>query len=404
MRRLAAPVAQVAAATLAAAAVACASMQAPPGGPEDAQAPELVGVAPESGAVSFRGSAVQFRFDEVISDRGTGAGALDQLVLVSPRTGVPRVSWRRERIAVRPREGWRPNTTYTITLLPGIADLRGNRTTVARTVVVSTGPVPAGLALRGRIFDWLAERPAPRAWVEAIARPDSVVYVTVADSAGEFSVGPLPAGTYTLRGFIDQNTNRALDRAEAWDSVTVQPARAGVETTFELLAAPRDTMPPRISGVSVTDSVTLAIEFDRPLDPEQQIVPALFAVTRADSAPVPVREAGTRRDVERRQEAARARADSIRADSARADTTRAAPAAPRLVRGGPAARPQPSRPAPPTQVILGLGAPLAPGTAYRVSAGGVRNLLGRAGGSSRVVQSPRAAPADTMRGAAPAPP
>ncbi|MFN2564783.1 MAG: Ig-like domain-containing protein [Gemmatimonadaceae bacterium] len=415
MRRVAALIARLSGPVVFGAAVACASMQAPPGGPEDAKPPELVAVAPESGAVNFRGRAVEFRFDEVIDDRRTGAQALGALVLISPREGQPRVSWRRKALAVRPRAGWRPNTSYAVTLLPGVADLRGNATTEARTLVLSTGRAIAQLALRGRVFDWMAERPAPRAWVEAISRPDSVVYVTVADSGGGFILGPVPPGTYTVRAFIDQNNNRALDRAEAWDSVTAQPPRPGVVTALELRAAQRDTVPPRISGLSPTDSVTLAVEFDRPLDPAQTITPTLFAVARADSTPVAVRQAMWRRVFEREEEIRRARQDSARIDTARvrarpdtargrarpdtarADTARAAPARPRVLRAGLEGEPKPAVPAPPIHVILRLAAPLAPGASYRVTSTGVRNLLGRAGTTTRVIQIPRPAAADTTR-------
>jgi hypothetical protein len=281
-----------------------------------------------------------------------------------------------------------------------VTDLRGNTSTESRSVVFSTGGHIAPFALRGRVFDWMAERPAARAWVEAISRPDSVVYVTVTDSAGLFMVGPLPAGTYTLKAFIDQNNNRALDRAEAWDSVVARTSRPGVQTSFELLAALRDTTPPRITGVSPTDSVTLSVEFDRPLDVAQPITPALFAVVRGDSTAVPVREALSRREFERREEARRAREDSVRADSARADTARGrrrTPEQPRLARGGPEAATRPSVPRPTTEVVLRVGTPLTPGASYRVTATGVRNLVGRAGASSRVVQIPRPEPPDTTR-------
>jgi hypothetical protein len=404
VRRLAAPLRRLTAALVAAAAAACASMAAPPGGPEDHEPPQLVAVSPESGTVNFRGRVVEFRFDEVIDDRGTGGAALGSLVLLSPREGAPRVAGRREAVAVRPRSGWRPNTAYAVTLLPGIADLRGNRMTEGRTVILSTGAALPPFALRGRVFDWMAERPAPRAWVEAVSRPDSIVYVAVADSAGTFSVGPLPAGTYTLRAFIDQNSNRGFDRGELWDSVTAQTSRAGVETAFELRAAPRDTVPPRMTAVGITDSVTLTVDFDRPLDPAQTIGPTLFAVVREDSTRVPVREALSRREFERREEARRVREDSARADSARADTARVARPGrrqPQLVRGGPGAQPRPAVPPPPAQVVLRLGAALAPGVSYRVTASNVRNLLGRAGTTSRVVQVPRPAPPDTTRRAPP---
>lgn len=398
MRRLAPPLARLAAAAVTGAAVACAKMAAPPGGPEDRAPAEVVLIVPESGLFNFKRRVVEIRFNEVISDRGTGAAALGQLVLISPREGAPRVSYRRDAIAVRPRSGWRPNTTYTVTLLPGVTDLRGNTSKESRTIVFSTGAAIAPFAIRGRVFDWMAERPAPGAWIEAISR-DSVVYVTVADSTGAFTIGPLPAGRYTLKSFIDQNNNRAQDRGEAWDSVAAQTSRAGVETSFELLTAPRDTMPPRITGISPTDSVTLSVDFDRPLDVRQPITAALFTVTRADSTPVPIREAISRREFERRESERRAREDTARADTARADTPRAArPAAaqPQLVRG-PEATPRPSVPPPVQQVVVRLGTPLAPGASYRVTASGVRNLLGRAGTSTRVVQMPRPAPPDTTR-------
>jgi hypothetical protein len=401
VRRVVPRVACLAGAVVASTAIACASMQAPPGGPEDRAPAELERIVPESGSVNFNRRVAEFHFDEVISDRGTGAAALGQLVLVSPREGAPRVSYRRDAVAVRPRSGWRPNTTYTVTLLPGVTDLRGNATRGSRTTVFSTGNALASFALRGRIFDWMTERPAAGAWVEATSHADSAVYVAVADSSGLFTVGPLAAGAYTVKGYLDQNTNRALDRNEAWDSVVTRTTQAGVETSLELLAALRDTIPPRITGVSPMDSVTLSVEFDRGLDPGQAITPSLFAVLRSDSTAIPVREALARRDFDSTEAARRTQRDSAQADTARGQ--RPVPPPPRAVRTGREAAQRPSRPPPITQVVLRLGAPLVPGSSYRVTANGVRNLVGRPGTMSRVVQIPRPA-ADTTRRAPPPPP
>jgi hypothetical protein len=288
VRRLTGPATRLAVVVLSAAAVACASMAAPPGGPEDRDPAEVVLIVPESGALNFNRRAVEIRFNEVISDRGTGPAALGNLVLISPREGAPRVSYRRDAIAVRPRSRWRPNTTYTVTLLPGVSDLRGNTTKEGRSIVFSTGRAIAPFALRGRVFDWMAERPAPRAWVEAISR-DSVVYLSTADTTGAFIVGPLPGGEYTVKAFMDPNNNRALDRGEAWDSVRARTAGRGGEGSIELRLVPRDTVPPRMIALSLMDSVTVAVEFDRPLDTRQSITAALFSVARADSTPIPVR-------------------------------------------------------------------------------------------------------------------
>ena len=85
----------------------------------------------------FRLDDVDFVFDEVISEggspnQGTGTGDLEKLVILSPTREVPRVRWRRDRITVRPDEGWQRDRVYRVELLPGVTDLRRNRSTAAR--------------------------------------------------------------------------------------------------------------------------------------------------------------------------------------------------------------------------------------------------------------------------------
>lgn len=380
-------------------AAACASAGSPPGGPPDEQAPQVVDFDPDSGTVNFSGRAVVITFDETINDRGTGASALEALVLISPRDGSPQVAWSRSRIAVRPHGGWRPNTAYTVTLLPGIADLRGNVTRGSRSIVFSTGAeIPAGL-IAGRTFDWPTQRLATRAYIEAVRAADSAIFVASVDSGGTYAVGPLGPGEYLVRGYVDQNNNRVLDRTETWDSTRVTVA-AGPRRDVELLLIQRDTFPARILNVTVLDTLTLGVEFDKALDPAQRFGPEMIRVAREDSTAIPVTAVVTR-----------AAHDSARLAAQRAaDTTRRTPPAP--ARDTAAARdttpqpPRPSRPAPPTTLVVQLGAPLAPGNSYRVSASGVRTIMGRSAPSSRVITLPRAAapaapPTDTTRAAPP---
>ena len=83
-------------------------------------------VSPDTNAVNVGSKYASFYFDETINDRGTGAQEIDAHFLVSPSDGAARVEWHRSRIDVSPRHGFRPNTAYTITLLPGLSDLRSN--------------------------------------------------------------------------------------------------------------------------------------------------------------------------------------------------------------------------------------------------------------------------------------
>lgn len=372
MRRL------IAAATL----VACASQGDPPGGPPDSAPPVLVGIAPESGAVSVQPERVEFRFDEVVSERPSGATSLEQMVLISPTDGLPRVEWRRRSIAVRPRRDWKPNAVYTVTLLPGMVDLRGNVMRTGASVIFSTGATIPDTRIAGILYDWVAGAPARAGAVQAIALPDSVVYVARTDSAGRFALAHLPPGAYALRAWVDANNNRELDPREAYDSAAVVLRDTASVT---LLAFVHDTLPPRINTVQAVDSTTLRVELNQPLDPEQPLDTTLFRLTAPDSSAIALR-AVFRADVWDR-----ARADSIsRADTTRRTPQRQTPAAPRDSVAMP-------RPVPVSRFIVVTARPLQPEASYRLVAVEARNLMQRTGTSARVFTTPPRVPADTTR-------
>ena len=364
----------------------CASQGDPPGGPPDAAPPVLVGILPESGAVNTVPDRVEFRFDEVVSERPSGAPSLEQMILISPNDGLPRVDWRRRSIAVRPRRDWKPNAVYTVTLLPGITDLRGNVMKTGASLIFATGPTIPDTRIAGTLYDWAAGTPARGGAVEAIALPDSIVYVTRTDSVGQFTLAHLPPGSYALRAWLDANNNRELDPRESYDSVSVALRDTA---TLTLLAFVHDTLPPRINTVTVVDSMTLKVELSQPLDPEQTVDTTRFRLTRPDSSAVGLRTVLAADVWDRTQ------ADSI----ARADTTRRPPPRqPPAPRRDSVALP---RPVPVSRFVVVTAVPLQPDTSYRMVAIEVRNLLGRAGTSARVFTMPRRAPADTTRRVAP---
>ena len=359
-------------------------METPPGGPPDAEPAVLLRVVPDTGAVNARPRTAVFHFNEVISER-QGSGKLADFFIISPADGAPDVDWDRNSIEIRPRQGWRPNTTYTVTLFPGLADLRGNVRTEGATVVFSTGPEIATSVVRGIVFDWGAGRPSPLAQVEAVSHPDSTVYVGRADSSGNFTISNVPAGEYTVRGVVDANRNRALDPRELWDSVHVSVRDSA---RVELLTHAHDTIPPRIDRVVVRDSFTLRVSVDRPLDTAMTIDASVFSLLASDSTPVPIAEARPAQVYEREQaERDRARADSI---------TRAAPPPttdpgirPPEERPPPIVAVVPSRPSPTVEIIIVLSQPLRAGATYRLKTPLLRGLMGTAGASERSFTLPR---------------
>ncbi|MBA2292620.1 MAG: Ig-like domain-containing protein [Gemmatimonadales bacterium] len=392
----------------AAVAVACARMAPPPGGPPDARAPLLIATTPESIAVieGFDGW-VEFQFDEVISEGGQpnfglGTGDLERLVTLSPGDDVPRVTWHRNRISVRPQGGWRPNTVYRVELAPGVRDLRDNRTDTATAVTFATGgPLPTHV-LVGRAVDWGASRPAALALVEATLLPDSLVYRTVADSTGRFRFGPLPDGEYLVGITVDQDRNRRRGGREAWDTVRTA---AGNGNVGEVWAFQRDTLPPRATDVTRLDSLSISITLTQPVDPALRIEADGIVVRALDDSasagPITALPRAMHDSLYKRAIAPIPAADTTR----RADTTavprvpaRAAPVRAPAARAAAPDTLEQKRPKISTQLVVRVRNPLVAGTRYAVIVRSVRALGGAVADSVRgTLDVPKPPPVDTLK-------
>lgn len=400
-----------------AAAVGCASPGAPPGGPPDKAEPVVVRVRPESGATNVRTSTVLIQFDEVVSERpggaaarpGAGAAGLAGLVLVSPGDGRERVSWRRTAIEIEPRNGFRRNTAYRVTLLPGLSDLRGNISTEQHEVVFSTGAsIPDG-EISGAVFDWAVGRQAPLARVEAFLANDTTFrWLARTDSLGRYALRDLAPGAYALRAYLDANGNRRIDEREAFDSATV--AVTGRQQA-DFYAFVRDTIGPRIEAVQPVDSVAIRIRFDRPVLADWAPDSASLVLKRADSSVVatgPLQPAARLDSLLQRERAAAdsialaadttARGDSLRAQAAEARRNAAEIAAERAAADTTdtlAARgPQLTRPVPVQEWMVRLIAPLTPGD-YHLSVDNVPGLSGRSRSSDREFRIQKPEPRDS---------
>jgi hypothetical protein len=390
--------------------VACAQQGFPPGGPPDKEPPKLLKTTPDSNARNVTANEANFQYDEVLSERPGSASSLAGLVLISPRDGEPRVGWHRTRISVRGHKDWKPNTTYTIDLLPGISDLRGNVDKLGYHLVFSTGPEIAGASISGVVFDWPAGHPAPNALVEAVSHPDSTVYIDRADSVGRFTISHMPAGSFTVIGWIDANNNHDLDPHELQDSATVTLKDTA---RVELLAFVHDSIGPHVVTVEVRDSLTLHASFDKPVDPAQTLDSTHIMLRAADSSLISTKAIVSAREIDRQRADSAARADSIRArrDTAfrrqyqaqhRAATDSNAIAA--LRRSAMLATVKPSKPIPVSDILISLKQPLTAGATYRLEAKDIHNLMGIAASSIRSFTVPKPTPPAPPPKNRPAPP
>ncbi|HSE67222.1 MAG TPA: Ig-like domain-containing protein, partial [Gemmatimonadales bacterium] len=389
--------------------LACAKMAPPPGGPVDKVPPVLLSTVPESvGVYPKWDKDVEFRFDEIVSEgntpsQGFGTGDLERLILLSPSHEIPRIKWKRDRITVRPREGWKPNRVYRIELLPGIVDLRRNKTDTSIVITFSTGgPLPTD-TIKGQAVDWVAGTYARQALIALALMPDTLIYRTLTDSSGRFQLGPLPRGEYVAFAVLDNNHNLQKEDREPFDSVRVPQGTTAIPA---LWIYPHDSVGPRISGITPNDSVSATIAFTQPLDPRQRF-DSLKVLLRElpDSTPVRVASLVPKPVDDSLQLLVRARIDSLRADSIARDTA----AARADTSGGkkPKALPPPapvrlpSRPSPGAadstalkqllaqrpalfdKLVIRVDSALKPGGKYVVDMPGIRNVNGVASEEAR---------------------
>ena len=355
--------------------LACASPGMPPGGPPDKVAPQIIQITPDSGSVAVRPKEVLFRFDEVVAEKPVSATTLADLFLISPRDGVPKAYWHRDAISVKPAHGWRANTPYTVIMMPGLADIRGNVRNTGATTFFSTGPTIPRTRISGQVLDWVAGTSAAGALVESFVQPDSLhPFVALVDTSGAFVLEHLPPARYTVRAYLDRNKDLSIDPSEPWDSVSVNLADSA---RTELLLFVHDTAAPRLRDVAAVDSITFRLTFDKPIDPAQTLTVANFAIVGPDSVPVPMASAGPEpKDTSVKAPAPAPRRAGV---NPRVDTT--------VVR-----KAVMSRPVPISTVIIKLQRLLTPKLVYRVRAIGIRGLLGSTGNSDRPYTAPAPPP------------
>jgi hypothetical protein len=192
-----------------------------------------------------------------------------------------------------------------------------------------------------------------------------------------------------------------LDRNEKWDTVSVAVITS--RPFIELDAIERDTIPPALESITVLDSVTLRVTFDKPLDPLIPLQPALVRMQHADSSAIEVTRVQWQSQYDRQKavlDSAR-KADSIKALPPPAKTDTGAPPPPVPT---PPPTPAPTRPAPPPPkprlpppdrgIVITIAPPAAftPTQTYRVTVLGMRNLVGKSHEASRSFTVPKPPP------------
>lgn len=273
--------------------IACATQVAPSGGPEDKLPPRVAAVYPAPNTTNHPNELyVKLEFDEWIN-----ASIPRSAVSISPPIEKKvkfEVSGRTLELSSRAELD--ENTTYTVTFAGGVKDLHGNALATPFTLVFSTGAVIDSLSLTGRVLvnaDMVRKKSFPsiglflmgpeRETRRYLAKyRDTVTHVldslpmltrepplfmTRADSAGNFKLTGLKPGKYRVVAFVDENGNQkiepSLELAGVWTrDLTLTPTSSD---TMWVALADHDTTHLELESVSQPFANVLEASFNRPV-------------------------------------------------------------------------------------------------------------------------------------------
>ena len=271
--------------------LACATQVAPSGGPEDKLPPRIAAVYPAPNTTNHPEELyVKLEFDEWIN-ASIPRGAVS---ISPPIDGKMKFKVRGRSMELTSRAILDTGTTYTVTFAGGIKDLHGNALAKPFHVVFSTGDHIDSLTITGRVlvndsmarkktfpsiglFLMGAEREGRR-YLEkyrdtATKQLDTLpmltkeppLFLTRADSAGNFTLTGLRPGRYRVVAFVDVNGNQKIEPATELAGVWTKDLILTEESTDTLWVplADHDTSALELESVSQPFARVLEANFSR---------------------------------------------------------------------------------------------------------------------------------------------
>ena len=273
--------------------LACATQVAPSGGPEDKLPPRIAAVYPAPKTTNHPEELyVKLEFDEWIN----GSVPRGAVSISPPIDGKMKFKVSGRTLEMYSKALLDTGTTYTVTFAGGIKDLHGNALAKPFHVVFSTGDHIDSLTVTGRVLvnDSMARKKTfpsiglflmgpdreGRRYLEkyrdsVTKQLDSLpmltkeppLFVTRADSAGNFTLTGLKPGRYRVVAFADENGNQKIEPASelagVWTSDLVLTEESS--DTLWVPLADHDTSALELESVTQPYARVLEANFSRPV-------------------------------------------------------------------------------------------------------------------------------------------
>jgi uncharacterized protein (DUF2141 family) len=192
---------------------ACAQVVAPSGGAMDQKGPALVSSEPINKSTQVNPKHIRLRFNEYIINKDLG----NQLLVSPPLPQPPDISVKNKTLHLTLPDSLLPNTTYSLYLGKGIADLTEGNVTEPITYVFSTGAALDSGWISGAVVNAKDGQPLKDANIQLYRSSrwtsDSIPYLVNPDfigrtnAQGQFRLNYLRPGSYRVLALADANTD-----------------------------------------------------------------------------------------------------------------------------------------------------------------------------------------------------
>jgi hypothetical protein len=282
--------------------MSCASIQPPPGGPEDKTPPEIIEISPAQRSINVpRDTRLRFIFSTPL-ERATFQSALNITPYVNGRIEYDWSGY--DEVTVILPELLRENTTYSVSLSRDLKNRRGNTLDQPYQLIFSTGPIIDTSELAGVVFP-------PFSAKEAVNMKDVFVfayditsrnadtlnfqttppdYITQPDDRGVFRFQAMKQlNRYRAFGIRDAFRNKLYDHgSDAFALPTRDIVLDSMVTSgfYLRLADLPDTVRPMLQDAEVLDSLHIRVRFSEGID--TQSMNAKFFRVRSQQSETPV--------------------------------------------------------------------------------------------------------------------
>jgi len=200
-------------------AVSCAQIVSPAGGIKDNTPPKVVKAQPQNQSLYFNSEKITIEFDEFIQLNNTD----DQIIISPPTEQKPEYILKGKLLDIRFKEQLQPNTTYTINFGNAIGDNKENNLLQNYSYVFSTGSLIDSLGINGTVyqaFNKKAEKEIvvglykTEGFTDSTLIKEKPLYLTKTNELGNFTIKNLPAQSFLLVAFKDENKNLKKEKTE----------------------------------------------------------------------------------------------------------------------------------------------------------------------------------------------